>query len=118
MLTSAATLGIYFVALFTKYDFTFYAASIAIGVCTSFVLLTTVILGFIFRFEVPLFVTALVAILFGFYLLIDLQQVMGGSHNHFTFSPDDYILAALVIYLDIINLFLYILQLLAKSKRN
>ena len=116
VLTSAVVIAIFAFSLVTKYDFTFYAASLAMFFATVVVLFTTAILGFIFRFEAPLFINALVAILFGFYLLIDLQQVMGGSHQYFRFSPDDYILAALVIYLDIINLFLYILKILAQAK--
>lgn len=117
VLTGAVVLGIYLYSLCTKYDFTYLAIGYAMVFASSLVLLTTIILGFIFSFQVPLFISALGVIIFGFYLLIDLQQVMGGSHNYFTFSPDDYILAALVLYLDIINLFLYILEILAKSQR-
>jgi len=50
--------------------------------------------------------------LFCLFLLIDIQLVMGGGK--YEFSPEDYIIAALNIYLDIINLFLYLLEFLDK----
>ena len=48
-------------------------------------------------------------ILFGFYLLIDTQLICGGGRVQV--SPEHYILAVIMLYLDIINLFLYILML-------
>ena len=36
-------------------------------------------------------------------------MIMGGKHRY-EFSEDDYILAAIMLYLDIINMFLYILR--------
>lgn len=48
---------------------------------------------------------------FGVYLIIDTQMIIGGKS--FAISIDDYVVAALLIYIDIIQLFLYILQLLS-----
>jgi len=50
--------------------------------------------------------------LFSCYLVYDTQLIVGGKHAKFQFSVDDYVFAALNLYLDIINLFIYILQLL------
>jgi protein lifeguard len=47
---------------------------------------------------------ALGAFLFSAYLVYDIQLVMGGKRVEI--STDEYIIAALMIYLDIINLFL------------
>jgi FtsH-binding integral membrane protein len=55
------------------------------------------------------------AFLFSFYLLCDTQMIIGGKHRRFQFQEDDYILGALVLYLDIINLFLEILRLLGDN---
>ena len=49
------------------------------------------------------------AILFSFYLVYDTQMMMGGDHKY-SISPEEYVFAALALYLDIINLFLYILR--------
>ncbi len=45
-----------------------------------------------------------------------MQLVVGGKHNKYRIGVDDYVFAALNIYLDIINLFLYLLQLLSDRR--
>ena len=57
------------------------------------------------------------AALFGLYLVFDTQMMMGGNHKY-ALSPEEYIFAALNLYLDIVNLFLYILSILNEGKRN
>lgn len=52
------------------------------------------------------------AILFTLYIFYDTSVIM----NHL--GPDDYVIAAVTLYLDIINLFLYVLQILAASQRD
>eukprot|EP00515_Schizochytrium_aggregatum_P006842 CAMPEP_0202078638 /NCGR_PEP_ID=MMETSP0964-20121228/6050_1 /ASSEMBLY_ACC=CAM_ASM_000500 /TAXON_ID=4773 /ORGANISM="Schizochytrium aggregatum, Strain ATCC28209" /LENGTH=279 /DNA_ID=CAMNT_0048645951 /DNA_START=117 /DNA_END=956 /DNA_ORIENTATION=- len=54
-------------------------------------------------------------LIFSAFLVYDLQLVVGGKHRRFQFSVDDYILASLVLYMDIINIFLDILRLLNLS---
>jgi len=49
-------------------------------------------------------------ILFGFYLLYDTQLIIGNRDNQL--DIDDYILAAFMLYTDIIYIFTYILELL------
>lgn len=51
---------------------------------------------------------------FGLYLIIDTQMIVGGKS--FAISMDDYVVAALLIYIDIIQIFLYILQILGGRK--
>lgn len=51
--------------------------------------------------------------IFSMYLVYDTQKIMGGRHAQ-QFGIDDYVFAAIQLYLDIINLFLYILQLLGR----
>jgi len=41
-------------------------------------------------------------------------MMMGGNHK-FAISPEEYIFAAIALYLDIINIFLYILRILGKK---
>jgi protein lifeguard len=55
------------------------------------------------------------AILFSFYIIYDTQLMIGNGHKY-SIGPDEYIFAALSLYLDIINLFLYLLQLFGDSK--
>ncbi len=41
--------------------------------------------------------------------------MMGGSHKY-AISPEEYVFAALNLYLDIINLFLYILMIIGAAR--
>ena len=55
------------------------------------------------------------ALLFMVYIVYDTQLMMGGKHKY-SIDPEEYIFAALNLYLDIINLFLYILTLIGAAK--
>jgi FtsH-binding integral membrane protein len=56
------------------------------------------------------------AILFSCYIVYDTQLIVGGFHKKYQFAIDDIVLATLSIYLDIINLFLYILECLNNNE--
>lgn len=56
------------------------------------------------------------ALLFSCYLVYDTQLIVGGKHNHHEFSVDDYVMAALNLYVDIIGLFLRLLQLFGRRR--
>ena len=55
---------------------------------------------------------------YSFFLIHDTQMIVGGKHRRFQFDKDSYILAAISLYLDIINLFLYIIQILNEESWN
>lgn len=55
------------------------------------------------------------ALIFSFYIVYDTQLMIGGGHK-VAFSIDDYCFAALNLYLDVINLFLYLLEIFGKKK--
>jgi FtsH-binding integral membrane protein len=59
---------------------------------------------------------ALGVILFGFYLIIDTQMIMGGKNAELT--VDDYVVASFCLYVDIIQIFLYILDLLRSNNND
>jgi FtsH-binding integral membrane protein len=61
-----------------------------------------------------IFYCAISIILFSFYLIYDTQLIMGGKTHQL--EQDDYILAAMLLYLDIIILFIKLLEILARSK--
>ncbi|KAH9404623.1 hypothetical protein TYRP_000449 [Tyrophagus putrescentiae] len=46
-----------------------------------------------------------------YYLVVDTQMIVGGSHKY-QISQEEYVFAALTLYLDIINVFLYLLSIL------
>ncbi|TKR60743.1 hypothetical protein L596_027941 [Steinernema carpocapsae] len=60
--------------------------------------------------------SGLAALVFMFYLAIDIQMIMGG--RKFELSPEDHIFAAIQIFLDIIYIFWMLLSLLGGSSNN
>ncbi|KAL6489705.1 hypothetical protein MHYP_G00000500 [Metynnis hypsauchen] len=54
------------------------------------------------------------ALLYSLFLAVDCQLVMG--RQKYSLNPEEYVFAALVIYLDIIMIFLYILMILGSSR--
>lgn len=54
------------------------------------------------------------ALLFSLYLVYDIQMIMGGRQH--AASPDEYIFAALSLYLDVVLLFLFLLQLVGLGR--
>uniref|UniRef100_A0A668AX67 Zgc:110410 n=1 Tax=Myripristis murdjan TaxID=586833 RepID=A0A668AX67_9TELE len=51
-------------------------------------------------------------LVFSLYLVFDTQLILGGKHRRYAISPEEYVFAALSLYLDIISLFLLLLQLI------
>ena len=116
IITSIVTIALTIYATQTKYDFT--ASG---GILLSF-LVGLIVLGFLNIFIQNKFVETLIAaagaIIFSMYIVYDTQLIVGGKHKKYQFDIDDYVFATITLYLDIINLFLYILELLDKRRSN
>lgn len=109
ILTAGIFVGLSIYAVTTKTDFTGmggYLVAALLGLClTSFVCMF---------FPSPMMNTLMGgagAIIFSCYIVYDTQLICGGKHNKFRFTVDDYVFAALNIYFDIVNLFIYLLEL-------
>lgn len=50
-------------------------------------------------------------LLFSFYIIYDTQIMIGGNHKY-AISPDEYVFAALNLYIDVVMLFMYLLRLI------
>lgn len=48
-------------------------------------------------------------------MVFDTQMMLGGKHKY-SLSPEEYIFAALNLYLDIVNLFLFILSIIGNAR--
>mmetsp|Transcript_4483 Transcript_4483/g.12349 ORF Transcript_4483/g.12349 Transcript_4483/m.12349 type:complete len:246 (+) Transcript_4483:87-824(+) len=57
------------------------------------------------------------AILVSGHIVYDTQLVLGGKHQKKKFGIDDYALAALALYMDLVRLFLFLLRLLGEQRR-
>eukprot|EP00927_Polykrikos_kofoidii_P006196 TRINITY_DN12518_c0_g1_i1.p1 TRINITY_DN12518_c0_g1~~TRINITY_DN12518_c0_g1_i1.p1 ORF type:complete len:285 (+),score=22.59 TRINITY_DN12518_c0_g1_i1:67-855(+) len=55
------------------------------------------------------------ALLFCCYLVFDTQLILGGKHQY-QYSIDDYALGAINLYIDVVQLFLFLLRIVGKRK--
>jgi FtsH-binding integral membrane protein len=108
-LTCAVFVGLTIFTCQSKIDFSFLGAglSMALGV-----LILWGLLSLIFGFDAGYYYALFGCIIFCGYILFDTWLIME------KLEPHEYILAAIMLYLDIINLFLYILRLLSDSNSN
>merc|ERR1712216_974448 len=111
-MTAGVTVGLMLFACQTKYDFT------GMGGYMFAALLVLVLwgwFGYMFCFSQTTCKTintvycAAGVMIFSFYIVYDTQLIVGGSHKKYQYGLDDYVFAALSLYLDIINLFLFVL---------
>jgi len=111
---AAITLALTIFAFQTKIDFT------AMGGVLIAVLMVFILFGLIAIFlpnsrTLNLVYASIGAIIFSLYIIYDTQLMVGGSHKY-SLSPEEYVFASLNLYLDIINLFMYILQIIGNSR--
>ncbi|XP_041650013.1 protein lifeguard 1 [Cheilinus undulatus] len=100
-------------AIQSKWDFTGLTGCLWVFVWT---LLSFAILCAILRSQYVYIVYAsLGTLVFSLYLVADTQLILGGNKKY-TISPEEYVFAALNLYLDIINLFLMLLQLISMCR--
>jgi FtsH-binding integral membrane protein len=111
-ITSAMVVGLSVYAMRTTRDFSAMGAFMW-GLGFSFMMFGFLL--FFFASEVMYMIYCVLGVaLFSLYLIFDTQLIMG---NHkYKLSPEDYVLGALILYLDIINLFLYVLELVGSRR--
>uniref|UniRef100_A0A7S1JUQ6 Transmembrane BAX inhibitor motif-containing protein 4 n=1 Tax=Vitrella brassicaformis TaxID=1169539 RepID=A0A7S1JUQ6_9ALVE len=114
-LTTGIVLSLTLFAFQTKYDFTSWAPYLFVVALGFF--LTGLMMGIMGMFGVHIKLLHILycgfgVILFSIYLVFDTQMIVGAKHARFEFSVDDYCFAALMLYIDIIQIFLYLLRLL------
>lgn len=110
-MTLGVTVSLTIYAYTTKQDFTMMGGILFVISAVFFMF------GFFLLFTNIYFLhviySALGVILYGVYLIYDTQLILGGKHQEL--SIDDYIVGALMLYLDIIMIFLYILDLFSRK---
>lgn len=109
-LTAAIVVGLTIYAFKTTTDFT-YMGGMLFVILSGF--LVASLLAMIFQSRMfDLILAYIGACLFGVYLIYDTQLLIGGEGRAASYSIDDYVLASVNIYLDVINLFLEILHII------
>ncbi|KZC09524.1 Protein lifeguard 1 [Dufourea novaeangliae] len=112
-ITAAVCFALTLFAFQTKFDFTA-CHSILFVALIVFVLFG--IIAMIWHGKIMTLVYASIgALLFSVYLVYDTQMMIGGSHKY-SISPEEYIFAALTLYLDVVNIFLYILTIIGAAR--
>lgn len=114
VITAAMTGGLVLYALTTKSDFTVWGSSVFLFGMAVF---AAGILGMFYKAAWLHILLSLAGVLVGgVYLIYDLQLIAGNKQNRF--SLDDYILAAMSVYFDIIRIFFEIVKLLVLTQRS
>lgn len=114
-ITAAVALGLTIFAMQTKWDFTMCSGGLL--VLLIILLFFGILCAFIPSHILRIFYASLGALVFSLYLVFDTQMMLGGKHQY-ALSPEEYIFAALNLYLDVVNLFLFILSLIGSARGN
>lgn len=112
-ITAVVVVAITIFAFQTKIDFT--GMGIYLFVAVLLLFLFGLIAAFVRTKMMNIIYGALGAGIFSMYLIFDTQLMLGGKHKY-SISPEDYIMAALNLYVDIVNLFLMILRLVGAAR--
>jgi FtsH-binding integral membrane protein len=107
-MTAGIVVALTLYAMTTKRDFTVMGGMMFV-IGAAFIMFG--LFGFLFGPTVRLIYCLIGVVLFGAYLVFDTQLILGGKR--YAMDKDDYIFGAVILYLDIINIFLYLLQILA-----
>lgn len=111
-LTTLICFALTIFALQTKIDFTIMGSFLMVA---AIVLLVVTIVAMFFPGKLmTLIIASAGALIFSLYLIYDTQMMVGGDHKY-SLSPEEYVFAALTIYVDIINIFMYILTIIGAS---
>nr|XP_055067573.1 glutamate receptor, ionotropic, N-methyl D-aspartate-associated protein 1b (glutamate binding) [Misgurnus anguillicaudatus] len=100
-------------SLQTKYDFTSCAG--VLFVCSIVLFIFGIFCIIMYNRIMDLIYSSLAALLFTCFLAVDTQRLLGDKQ--LSISPEEYIFAALNLYTDITQIFLFILQILNKIRR-
>ena len=108
--TMGSVAGLSLYAYQTKYDFT------AMGGIFITMLMCLILFGiFSMFFTVPmsnLIYSVSGSFIFSLFIIYDTQMIVGGKHRKIQFRENDTILAATSLYLDIINMFIFLLDII------
>jgi FtsH-binding integral membrane protein len=114
IMTCAVTIALTIYAFTTKTDFTMLGGLLFVGCCI--MLLLSIFLMFTHNKVLHIIYSCLGVFFYSVYLIYDTQLIVGDKSR--SIGVDDFIYAALMLYMDIINLFLHILRLLKLTSDN
>ena len=107
--TVAITLALTLFAFQTKIDCTG-AGGFLCSALTGLIVIQIINI-FVKSSQMQMVTASIGVLLFSAYLVYDTQLVVGGTHHKYQFGIDEHVFATINLYLDIVNLFIYLLQL-------
>mmetsp|Transcript_14988 Transcript_14988/g.29175 ORF Transcript_14988/g.29175 Transcript_14988/m.29175 type:complete len:280 (-) Transcript_14988:484-1323(-) len=106
--TLIVSIGLMLFAWQTKYDFTGWGPYLLVALLV--LLVFGLVLIFIEESRTTYLIFAWLGVtLFSMFLVYDTQLIIGGKNRRYELGIDDYVLGALSLYLDIVNIFIYML---------
>ncbi|TMW47754.1 hypothetical protein DOY81_007161 [Sarcophaga bullata] len=112
-ITAAICFALTVFAMQTRIDFTLMGGFLLV------ILIVFMVFGIVMIFfrsqMMRMIYCGLGVIIFSLYLLYDTQLMLGGKHQY-SLSPDEHVFAALNLYIDIVQIFLFILGLLGSRE--
>jgi len=104
------TMALTLFAFQTKYDCTG-AMGFLCGALTGLIIVNIINI-FVKSSSIQLFASCAGVLIWTAYIVVDVQMIVGGKHHKYQFEEDEHVFATINLYLDIINLFLTLLQLI------
>ncbi len=110
IVTTGTTTSLILYSFIATTDFTeYYTYVVAIFMCLIFIGIVNI---FFNNTIIQIIISGGGALIFACFIVFDMQMILGQKHIKYKYSVDDFILAAMSLYLDVINMFLYIIQFL------
>uniref|UniRef100_K7BS10 Glutamate ionotropic receptor NMDA type subunit associated protein 1 n=1 Tax=Pan troglodytes TaxID=9598 RepID=K7BS10_PANTR len=111
-ITTAVCFTVVIFSMQTRYDFTSCMGVLLVSMVVLFIF--AILCIFIRNRILEIVYASLGALLFTCFLAVDTQLLLG--NKQLSLSPEEYVFAALNLYTDIINIFLYILTIIGRAK--
>lgn len=116
LITSGTITILTFYSLITTSDFTGYTEYYLVGILV--IILTGTINIFLNNSILQLLISGFGCLLFSFMIIYDIQMIVAQKHIKYKFLLNDYVLAAMSLYIDSVNLFIYVLDFLTLTNND
>ena len=110
LITTGTTTSLILYSFITTVDFTeYYTYLFAIFISLIFISIVNL---FFHNSIIQIIISGSGALIFACFIVLDMQMIIGRKHIRYRYSIDDYIFAAMSLYLDVINMFIYVMECL------
>ena len=110
IITTGTTSSLILYSFIATTDFTeYYTYVVAIFMCLIFIGIVNI---FFNNTIIQIIISGGGALVFSCFIVFDMQMILGQKHIKYKYNINDFILAAMSLYLDVINMFLYIIEFL------